>query len=91
MDTSQTSSTQPVSREVVEDRSDAVVADKTIDREKNMDNRYNSPHRSSSGYRYTAPSSDALGDFLIQRAIQQQLYYHAQLGNEPMANWLKSF
>ena len=37
------------------------------------------------------PSSAALGDFLVQRAIQQQLYYSAQLGNEPMVHWLKSF
>lgn len=62
-----------------------------MEREKHMGNRYHSPHRSSSGYRYTAPSSDALGDFLIQRAIQQQLYYSAQLGNEPMVHWLKRF
>ena len=40
---------------------------------------------------YTAPPSSALGDFLVQRAIQQQLYYHAQLGNEPMLDWLKRF
>mmetsp|Transcript_21354 Transcript_21354/g.62246 ORF Transcript_21354/g.62246 Transcript_21354/m.62246 type:complete len:466 (+) Transcript_21354:1194-2591(+) len=40
---------------------------------------------------YEAPSSAALGDFLVQRAIQQQLYYSAQLGNEPMVHWLKSF
>ena len=40
---------------------------------------------------YTAPPSAALGDFLVQRAIQQQLYYHAQLGNEPMLHWLKKF
>jgi len=46
------------------------------------------PHKSSG---YTAPSSAILGDFLIQRAIQQQLYYSAQLGNEPMVDWLKRF
>lgn len=46
------------------------------------------PHESSG---YTAPSSATLGDFLIQRAIQQQLYYSAQLGNEPMVDWLKRF
>ena len=46
------------------------------------------PHQSSG---YTAPSSAILGDFLIQRAIQQQLYYSAQLGNEPMVDWLKRF
>mmetsp|Transcript_13846 Transcript_13846/g.30160 ORF Transcript_13846/g.30160 Transcript_13846/m.30160 type:complete len:504 (+) Transcript_13846:487-1998(+) len=49
------------------------------------------PPPSASGYRYTAPSSAALGDFLVQRAIQQQLYYSAQLGNEPMVHWLKRF
>jgi len=47
-----------------------------------------SPEESSG---YTAPSSAAIGDFLIQRAIQQQLYYSAQLGNEPMVDWLKRF
>ena len=46
-------------------------------------------HHRSSGY--GGPSGAALGDFLVQRAIQQQLYYHAQLGNEPMVHWLKSF
>ena len=30
-------------------------------------------------------------DFLIQRAIQQQLYYSAQMRNEPMVDWLKRF
>jgi len=45
----------------------------------------------SQGSAYTAPSSSALGDFLIQRAIQQQLYYSAQLQNEPMVDWLKRF
>lgn len=40
---------------------------------------------------YTAPSSAALGDFLVQRAIQQQLYFSALLGNEPMVHWLKRF
>jgi len=48
------------------------------------------PTHHTSGY-YTAPSSAALGDFLVQRAIQQQLYYSAQLGNEPMVHWLKKF
>lgn len=38
-------------------------------------------------------SSDStrLDDFLIQRAIQQQLYFSAELGNEPMVDWLKRF
>lgn len=50
------------------------------------------PHtHSSSSAGYRAPSSAALGDFLVQRAIQQQLFYNAQLGNEPMVHWLKSF
>lgn len=40
---------------------------------------------------YTAPASAKIGDFLIQRAIQQQLYYSAQLHNEPMVGWLKKF
>lgn len=40
---------------------------------------------------YSAPPSAKLGDFLIQRAIQQQLYYSAQLRNEPMVDWLKRF
>jgi len=42
-------------------------------------------------FAYTGPASAKLGDFLIQRAIQQQLYYSAQLRNEPMVNWLKRF
>jgi len=40
---------------------------------------------------YTAPPTTKIGDFLIQRAIQQQLYYSAQLRNEPMVDWLKRF
>lgn len=40
---------------------------------------------------YSAPPSSSLGDFLIQRAVQQQLYYSAQLRNEPMVDWLKRF
>ena len=40
---------------------------------------------------YTAPPAIKLGDFLIQRAIQQQLYYSAQLRNEPIVDWLKRF
>lgn len=68
-------------REVVEERREAVVADGTMERGKQPVQR--------GGYK--APSSDALGDFLIQRAIQQQLYYSAQLGNEPMVHWLKRF
>ena len=40
---------------------------------------------------YMAPPSVSLGDFLVQRSIQQQLYYSAQLRNEPMVNWLKTF
>ena len=40
---------------------------------------------------YSAPPSAKLGDFLVQRAIQQQLYYSAQLRNEPMVDWLKRF
>lgn len=64
---------------VVEERREVVVADGTMEREK------------QAGYRYTAPSSAALGDFLVQRAIQQQLFYSAQLGNEPMVHWLKRF
>ena len=40
---------------------------------------------------YNAPPAAKLGDFLIQRAIQQQLYYSAQLRNEPMVDWLKRF
>ena len=40
---------------------------------------------------YNAPPSAKLGDLLIQRAIQQQLYYSAQLRNEPMVDWLKRF
>ena len=38
-----------------------------------------------------APPAVKLGDFLVQRAIQQQLYYSADLRNEPMVNWLKEF
>lgn len=40
---------------------------------------------------YTALPKLQLGDFLIQRSIQQQLYYSAQMRNEPMVNWLKKF
>jgi len=40
---------------------------------------------------YTAPPSTKLGDFLIQRAIQQQLYYSAMMRNEPIVDWLKRF
>mmetsp|Transcript_43631 Transcript_43631/g.85613 ORF Transcript_43631/g.85613 Transcript_43631/m.85613 type:complete len:461 (+) Transcript_43631:155-1537(+) len=40
---------------------------------------------------YTGPPSTKLGDFLIQRAIQQQLYYSAMMRNEPIVDWLKRF
>jgi hypothetical protein len=40
---------------------------------------------------YSAPPNVVLGDFLLQRTIQQQLYYSAQLRNEPMVGWLKKF
>ena len=38
-----------------------------------------------------APPSVSLGDFLVQRAIQQQLYYSADLRNELMVGWLGKF
>ena len=33
----------------------------------------------------------SLGDFVVQRAIQQQLYYSADLRNELMVGWLAKF
>lgn len=41
--------------------------------------------------RALAPPRVSLGDFLVQRAIQQQLYFSADLRNEPMVGWLKHF
>eukprot|EP00629_Pelagomonadales_sp_RCC1024_P004287 CAMPEP_0119291854 /NCGR_PEP_ID=MMETSP1329-20130426/43134_1 /TAXON_ID=114041 /ORGANISM="Genus nov. species nov., Strain RCC1024" /LENGTH=83 /DNA_ID=CAMNT_0007292683 /DNA_START=74 /DNA_END=321 /DNA_ORIENTATION=+ len=38
-----------------------------------------------------APPKVALGDFVMQRAIQQQLYYSADLRNEPVLGWLAKF
>lgn len=32
-----------------------------------------------------------LGDFVVQRAIQQQLYFTAELQNEPVGTWLAQF
>jgi len=41
--------------------------------------------------RALAPPKVVLGDYLVQRAVQQQLNYMADLKNEPLGNWLKSF
>ena len=38
-----------------------------------------------------APPKINLGDYLVQRAVQQQLNYMADLKNEPLGNWLKAF
>ena len=38
-----------------------------------------------------APPKINLGDYLVQRAVQQQLNYMADLKNEPLGNWLKGF
>ena len=32
-----------------------------------------------------------VGSVVVQRSIQTQLLYSAQLRNEPMVNWLKEF
>mmetsp|Transcript_22597 Transcript_22597/g.70846 ORF Transcript_22597/g.70846 Transcript_22597/m.70846 type:complete len:440 (-) Transcript_22597:48-1367(-) len=37
------------------------------------------------------PRRVSLGDYVIQRGVQQQLYYSADLRNEIQVNWLKSF
>merc|ERR1719272_2700432 len=38
-----------------------------------------------------APPTVRLGDFVVQRAIQQQLYFIAELKNEPVQTWLAKF
>ena len=38
-----------------------------------------------------APPKINLGDYLVQRAVQQQLNYLSDLKNEPLGNWLKAF
>ena len=38
-----------------------------------------------------APPTVRLGDFVIQRAIQQQLYFIAELKNAPVGTWLAQF
>ena len=39
----------------------------------------------------TQATNPVLGEFVVQRAIQQQLYFSADLRNEPMVTWLKRF
>ena len=38
-----------------------------------------------------APPAVRLGDFVVQRAIQQQLYFIAELKNAPVGTWLAQF
>jgi hypothetical protein len=38
-----------------------------------------------------APTKINLGDYLVQRAVQQQLNYMADMKNEPLGKWLKAF
>jgi len=38
-----------------------------------------------------APPAVSLGDFVVQRAIQQQLYFSAELRMDVVANWLANF
>ena len=38
-----------------------------------------------------SPPTVRLGDFVVQRAIQQQLYFIAELKNEPVQTWLAKF
>ena len=38
-----------------------------------------------------APPTVRLGDFVVQRAIQQQLYFIAELKNAPVGTWLAQF
>jgi hypothetical protein len=37
------------------------------------------------------PPTVSLGDFVVQRAIQQQLYFIAELQNAPLGTWLAEF